>query len=67
VGFKKRKRRIRKLMKETASILPIQHPETIERNKRADNYIFKKVYLRSLSRVFGDWFNEVILGQEKKL
>ncbi|MCL2291295.1 MAG: nucleotide-diphospho-sugar transferase [Bacteroidetes bacterium] len=67
VGFKKRKRRIRKLMKETAPILPIQHPGTIERNKRADNYIFKKVYLRSLSRVFADWFNEVILRQEKKL
>jgi hypothetical protein len=67
VGFKKRKRRIRKLMKKTAPILPIQHPETIERNKRSDKYIFKKVYQRSLSMVFTDWFNELFLGQEKKL
>jgi len=67
VGFKKRKRHIRKLMKETAPILPIQHPELIVRNRRSDNYIFKKVYLRRLARVFSDWFNELILGQEKKL
>ena len=67
VGFKKRRRRVRKLMKKTAPILPLQHPETIERNKRADKYIFQKVYKRGLSRVFADWFNELILGQEKKL
>jgi len=67
VGFKKRKRRIRKLMKKTSPILPLQHPDTIERNKRADNYTFKKVYRRRLSRIFADWFNELILGLEKKL
>jgi len=67
VGFKKRKRRIRKLMKKTAPILPIQHPQIIERNKRADAYTFRKVYKRRLSRIFADWFNELILGQEKKL
>jgi len=67
VGFQKRKRRVRKLMKKTASILPLQHPETIERNERADNYTFKKVYRRGLSRIFADWFNELILGFEKKL
>jgi hypothetical protein len=67
VGFKKRKRRIRKLMKETALILPLNHPETIERNKKADAYTFKKVYKRKLSRIFFDWFNELILRQEKKL
>lgn len=66
VGFKKRRRRIRKLMKKTANILPLQHPETIERNKRADNYIFKKVYRRTLWRVFEDWFKE-LLGKEKIL
>jgi hypothetical protein len=67
VGFKKRRRRVRKLMKKTAPILPLQHPEVIERNKRADKYIFRKVYKRGLARVFSDWFNELILGQEKKL
>jgi len=67
VGFKKRKRRIRKLMKKTDPILPLQHPQTIERNKRADAYTFRKVYQRRLSRIFADWFNELILGQEKKL
>jgi len=67
VGFKNRKRRIRKLMKETAPILPLQHPETIERNKTSDEYIFQKVYQRSLSMIFSDWFDETILGLEKKL
>jgi len=67
VGFKKRRRRIRKLMKETAPILPLQHPGSIERNRKADNYIFRKVYKRGLSRVFADWFYELILRQEKKL
>jgi hypothetical protein len=67
VGFKKRKRRIRKLMKETANILPLQHPEIIERHKRSDKYVFKKVYQKSLSRIFADWFSEVVLGGEKKL
>jgi hypothetical protein len=67
VGFKKRKRRIRKLMKETANILPLQHPEAIERHKRSDKYVFKKVYQKSLSRIFTDWFSEVVLGAEKKL
>jgi hypothetical protein len=67
VGFKKRKRRIRKLMKKTAPILPLQHPENIERNLRADAYTFKKVYRRRLDRIFADWFNETILGLEKKL
>jgi hypothetical protein len=67
VGFKKRKRRIRKLMRETAPILPLQHPDTIERNFRADAYTFKKVYRRRLSRIFSDWFSEIILGLEKKL
>jgi hypothetical protein len=66
-GFKKRKRRIRKLMKETAPILPLQHPEIIERNYRADAYTFKKVYRRRLYRIFADWFDEIILGLEKKL
>ena len=67
VGFKKRKRRIRKLMRKTAPILPLQHPDSIERNKRADRYTFKKVYKRRLTRVFADWFNELILGQKKEL
>jgi hypothetical protein len=67
VGFKKRKRRVRKLMKKASPILPLQHPATIERNKRADDYTFKKVYRRRLSRIFADWFNELILGLEKKL
>jgi len=67
VGFKKRKRRIRKLMKKSAPILPLQHPEIIERNYKADAYTFRKVYRRRLSRIFADWFNELILGLEKKL
>jgi len=67
VGFKKRKRRIRRLMKETTPILPLQHPEKIERNKRADAYTFRKVYQRGLSRIFFDWFDELILRKEKKL
>ena len=67
VGFKKRKRRIRKLMKKTSPILPLQHPEKIERNLRADAYTFKKVYQRKLFRIFSDWFDEIILGLEKKL
>jgi len=67
VGFKKRKRRIRKLMKKTDPILPIQHPKTIERHKRADAYTFRKVYRRRFARIFADWFDELILGQEKKL
>jgi hypothetical protein len=67
VGFKKRKRRIRKLMKSTAPILPLQHPEKIERHFRADRYTFRKVYRRRISRIFKDWFDEIILGLEKKL
>jgi hypothetical protein len=67
VGFKKRKRRIRKLMKKSAPILPLQHPEIVERNYKADAYTFRKVYRRRLSRIFADWFNELILGLEKKL
>jgi hypothetical protein len=67
VGFKKRKRRVRKLMKKAAPILPLQHPDTIERNKRADSYTFKKVYRRRLIRIFSDWFNELVLGFEKTL
>jgi hypothetical protein len=67
VGFKKRKRRIRRLMKETANILPLQHPEIIERHKRSDKYVFKKIYQKRLSRIFADWFNELVLGAEKKL
>ncbi|MDR2970402.1 MAG: hypothetical protein LBU83_00525 [Bacteroidales bacterium] len=67
VGFKKRKRHIRKLMKDTAPILPLQHPAIIERNRKADAYTFRKVYKRGLSRIFADWFNEFILGLEKKL
>jgi len=67
VGFKKRKRRVRKLMRKTAPILPLQHPETIERNKKADNYTFRKVYKRRLSRIFADWFNELVLRLDKKL
>jgi hypothetical protein len=67
VGFKKRKRRVRKLMKKTAPILPLQHPETIERNRKADAYTARKVYRRRISRIFGDWFNELILRMEKKL
>jgi hypothetical protein len=67
VGFKKRKRRVRKLIKKAAPILPLLHPEIIERNKKADAYTFRKVYKRRLARIFADWFNELILGQEKKL
>ena len=67
VGFKKRRRRVRKLMRKSKPILPLQHPETIERNQRADNYTYKKVYKRRLVRMFADWFNELILGQEKQL
>jgi hypothetical protein len=67
VGFKKRKRRIRKLMKKTAPILPLQHPETIERNRKADAYTARKVYRRRIARIFKDWFDELVLGMEKKL
>lgn len=67
VGFKRRKRRIRKLIKGTAPILPLEHPEKIERNRKADAYTFKKVYSRRLARIFGDWFNELVLRQEKEL
>jgi len=55
------------LMKKTSPILPLQHPEKIERNLRADAYTFKKVYQRKLFRIFSDWFDEIILGLEKKL
>lgn len=67
VGFKKRKRRIRKLMRKSAPILPLQHPEIIERNYKADAYTFRKVYRRRLSRILDDWFRELVLGLEKKL
>jgi hypothetical protein len=67
MGFKKRKRRIRKLIRGTAPILPLEHPEKIERNRKADAYTFKKVYARRLARIFGDWFNELVLRQKKEL
>ena len=67
VGFKNRKRRVRRLMKETAPILPLRDPSEIFQNKNADRYTFKKVYKKGFYRIFTDWFNELVLGMEKKI
>ncbi|MEG1556301.1 MAG: hypothetical protein RR356_06205 [Bacteroidales bacterium] len=67
VGFKNRKRRIRKLMKNTFPILPISHPEKIIQNKHADHYVFKHVYNRAFIKIFADWINAMLLGKEIKL
>jgi len=67
IGFKNRKKRIRRLMKDTSNIMPLREPHEIVRNIRVDKYIFKKVYKRAFYRIFFDWFNAVVLGMEKKI
>lgn len=67
IGFKNRKKNIRRLMKETSNILPLRAPSEIKRNFEADKYIFKTVYKKAFYRIFFDWFNELVLGMEKKI
>jgi hypothetical protein len=67
VGLKNQKRIIRRLIKETATILPLREPNEIKRNVEADKYIFKKLHSKAFYRIFFNWFNEVILGMEKKI
>lgn len=67
IGLKNRKKNIRRLMKETSTILPLREPNEIKRNLEADKYIFKTVYKKAFYRIFFDWFNELVLGMEKKI
>lgn len=52
VGFSKGRRNIRKLMRNTQSILPLRHPEGIRLNLEADHRAYKKVFKRATFRVF---------------
>ncbi|MDL2308667.1 hypothetical protein LJC53_03675 [Bacteroidales bacterium OttesenSCG-928-C03] len=67
VGLKNRKRKIRKLMRETKSIMPLSHPKEVVQSKGADQYAFKHIFNKAFIKMFSDWFNEYLLGKEKKL
>lgn len=62
VGFKHGKRVVRKLMKKTKPILPLNHPTRVRHNKVLDKYTFKKVYKRSffiiLSSILRSFFGK---------
>lgn len=66
-GLKNRKRKIRKLMRETKNILPLTHPNEIVQSKASDQYAFKHIFNKAFIKMFSDWFNEYLLGKEKKL
>lgn len=67
IGLKDRKRKIRKLMRNTENILPLTHPEEIVQNKEMDKYAFKHVYNKAFIKMFADWFNEHLLRKGKKI
>ncbi|MDR2979275.1 MAG: hypothetical protein LBV02_02370 [Bacteroidales bacterium] len=67
IGLKNKKRKIRKLMRETKNILPLVHPKEVVQSKEADRYAFKRIFNKAFIRMFSDWFNEYLLGKEKKL
>jgi len=67
IGLKDKKRKIRRLMRNTQSILPLAHPETILQNKKADRYSFKYVYNKDFFKLITDWVDEYFLGKEKKI
>ena len=67
VGLKNKKRKIRKLMRQTQEIRPIEHPIEVTQNIGADKYSFKHIYNKVFIKMFSDWFNEYLLGKEKKL
>ncbi len=67
VGFRGRKRKIRKLMKDVFPVLPLRFPTEIKQDKVADRYIFRKVYKKGMHQAFFDWIKEHLLGADKKL
>ncbi|MDR3047630.1 MAG: hypothetical protein LBU51_08495 [Bacteroidales bacterium] len=67
IGLRDKKRRIRKLTRYTDKIMPLVHPKEITQNKKADKYSFKHVYNKAFIKMFANWFNEYLLGKEKKI
>lgn len=60
-----KKRKIRKLLKKTAPILPLVHPTKMERDYKADLYSFRKYYKRDIITMFANWLSTNILGVDK--
>lgn len=67
IGFHNKKRKIRRLNRTLRPILPLRHNTEIQQDKHADRYVFKRYYYKEFYTALADWFNENLLGKEKKL
>jgi hypothetical protein len=63
-GFKNQRFRIRRLQRKTFPIMPLIHPAVIQQDKKADHYLFMRVYKRVYLKQFVAWFNSNIIGKE---
>lgn len=66
VGFKKNKRKIRKMSLPAHAIMPLTHPEEIEQNRKADRFAFRRYFNKALRVLFAKWFTETLLGSKDK-
>jgi hypothetical protein len=63
-GLKEQHRRVRRLQRKTFPIMPLVHPTVIQQDKKADSYIFKRIYKRVYLKQFAAWLNSIIIGKE---
>ena len=63
-GFKNQSLRVRRLQRKTLPIMPLIHPAVIQQHKKADHYIFKRLYKRVYLKQFAAWFNSNVIGKE---
>ncbi|MDR1758074.1 MAG: hypothetical protein LBR51_03825 [Bacteroidales bacterium] len=64
VGLKTKKRGVRRLAKQAYPILPLVHPQQVERDTESDNHSFKYIYNKAFIKMFADWFNQYLLGKK---
>ena len=61
-GFHPRKRRLRKLNRPTQSVLPIRENPQVERNLKADRFVFRRYYRKDKLTFLQRWLDENVFN-----
>ncbi|MDR2868321.1 MAG: hypothetical protein LBV46_02120 [Bacteroidales bacterium] len=64
MGFSQQRKKVRRLKRKTFPIMPLVHPDTIQQDKKADRYIFRRLYKRVYFKMFASWFDNKIMGHD---
>lgn len=66
IGFKKNKRKNRKMSIPSQAIMPLSHPTEISQNHKADRFAFRHYFHKTFHVLFATWLTKTLLESIEK-